>query len=103
MQQNCRSKTGSTRQQALGYIVSLAVLDKHLLDLLRTLQAEKTLVKQEAYIWDFCDVSMQLNSRLALFCFKEQKLFQAMSNFPEYKERVDLLLDFIRYVRDDIL
>ena len=92
----CRSKTESTRKQALDGIIDLVLLDKHLLSFLRSLQAAKTLAKQEVYIWDFCDMSVQISSRLALVCLQEQKLFRIANECLNYT-KADPLLDFIRY------
>lgn len=105
-----RSKTESTRKQALDSIVDLSLgCDDLLIEILRASNAPQVLIQQEAYIWDFCDVSTRISSRLALTCVREDKLRKFAQSYqhnrldgsaPEY---FNLLKAFIQYVCSSIL
>ena len=46
------------------------------MELLRSLNAAQIIRSGEPYLWDFCDMSLQLNSRMALACVEENKAYE---------------------------
>lgn len=63
---------------------------------LKESNALKILKQQEPYIWDFCDTSVQISSRLALTCMQDQQMICLIKN--SQKERsLGSLMGLIRY------
>lgn len=93
-----RSKTESTRKQALDSIADLAWQNAHIRDIFKSLHAAQTIRRQEPYLWDFYDSSLQLSSRLALDSIEDGKLSLLAKSYigqrlPEYS-----VTEFIRSV-----
>ena len=92
-----RSSTDATREQALDGITNFAFLDEQPLVFLKSLRATQIIESQEAHIWNFCEASVQISSRMALACLHEQQLFQLVKRCGSDFLHVDLLMDFMRY------
>lgn len=74
----------------------LAMWDKNLLAFLKELNALKVIKQQEPYIWDFCDSSVQISSRLVLACVQEQEIFHLVKDYR--KERtLRPIMNLIQY------
>lgn len=78
--------------------MSLAVEHDQLLHLLKSIDAARTIRQQEPFIWDYCDASLQIDSRLTVRCIEEQKLIRLARTYYEGKEEKGFLLDFARQV-----
>lgn len=102
MRYHDRSKTESTRKQALEEIIECAWHHDYILDLLQEAHAAEMLKRQETYIWDFCDTSLQISSRMAYASVREGKIFSLVKRY-ENEDEDDVLLRFIRYDLDSII
>lgn len=94
-----RSKTESTRNQALDVIISLAGKSDFFLELLREVNAAEVIKGEEINVWKFYDTSVQINSRMALTCVQDGKLFQLLKEYKAPAYTGTSLTAFIRYGR----
>lgn len=94
--QRGRSKAESTRKQALEGILDCAWEGEYVLNLLKEAKITEVLQEQEAYIWDYCDVSLQTTSHMAYTCMQDGR---ALSLLKRYEADVNDLgiMEFIRY------
>ena len=76
-----RSRTESTRRQALEVVIDLAWEGKHVSNLLEEMDVAQTIKAQESYIWDFCDKSLLLSSRMVLACIGKEKFLNVSSGY----------------------
>lgn len=71
-----RSKSEATRKEALDRIVDLTINNPYLLEMLKSLDTANILRSEEPFLWDYCDTSLHISSRLALACAQEEEAYK---------------------------
>lgn len=69
------SRAESTRKQALDKITRLSFESKKCLTFLKSVGAAQVIKDQELYVWDYCDTSLRLSSRIALSCLSNDDAY----------------------------
>ena len=72
--------------------------------MMKSLGAAEILVREEAYIWDYCDSSLQVSSRMAIAYTSGAEAYRAimkLSNGLEDDLGESELAHFMRYVNSD--
>lgn len=66
------------------------------MELLKSLNAAQIIRSEEPYLWDFCDLSLQLDSRMALACVEENKAYELIRSYRIYADEPNALIDFMK-------
>ena len=69
--------------------------------MMKSLGAAEILAREEAYIWDYCDASLQFSSRMALAYTSGAEAYSVVMKVKDdrrYDARKRELANFMRYV-----
>ena len=62
--------------------------------------AAKTIKEQELYVWDYCDPSLRVSSRVALSCLSNDDVYSVVRLYGDSYDSIPgeaLLTNFLRY------
>lgn len=93
-----RSRAETTRKQALDNISGLSVYSPYLLELMKSLNTAAVLEREEPFIWDYCDASLQLSSRMALACAKGEEAYKIFVKLDQERYEKGEMAQFMRCV-----